>query len=117
VMDDKPMPSMRELDVTGESYLTGLLDCVGEIKRLVYDRMRSGKGKDAEKLFATMEEIYNAIYPFAVYDNIVSGLRRKLDVARMLIEDIRATVTEESRRKALIEAVGGFERMMTSKEE
>jgi translin len=79
--------------------------------------MRLGKGKDAEKLFATMEEIYNAIYPFAVYDNIVPGLRRKLDVARMLIEDIRATVTEESRRKALIEAVGGFERKMTSKEE
>ncbi|HJU34150.1 MAG TPA: RNA-binding protein [Nitrososphaera sp.] len=110
LMEDKPMPSMRELEVTGESYLTGLLDCVGEIKRLVYDRMRAGKGKDAEKLFATMEEIYNAVYPFAVYDNIVSGLRRKLDVARMLIEDIRATVTEESRRKALIEAVGGFER-------
>jgi translin len=40
----------------------------------------------------------------------VSGLRRKLDVARMLIEDIRATVTEESRRKALIEAVDSFEK-------
>jgi translin len=39
----------------------------------------------------------------------VSGLRKKLDVARMLIEDIRATVTEERRRKALIEAVQGFE--------
>ena len=110
VMDNKPMPSMRELDVTGESYLTGMLDSIGEIKRLVYDRMRSGKGKDAEELFAKMEEIYNAIYPFAVYDNIVSGLRRKLDVARMLIEDIRATVTEESRRKALIEAVDSFEK-------
>ena len=52
-----------------------------------------------------MEEIYNAIYPFAVYDNIVSGLRKKLDVARMLIEDIRAVVTEESRRKALMNAI------------
>jgi translin len=110
VIDNKPMPSMRDLNVTGESYLTGLLDCVGEIKRLVYDRMRSGKGKDAEKLFSTMEEIYNAIYPFAVYDNIVSGLRKKLDVARMLIEDIRATVTEENRRKALIEAVDSFQK-------
>ncbi|MFL6525277.1 MAG: RNA-binding protein [Nitrososphaera sp.] len=114
VMDDLPMPSMSELHVTGESYLTGLLDCVGEIKRLVYDRMRLGRGKDAEKLFATMEEIYNAIYPFAAYDNIVSGLRRKLDVARMLIEDIRATVTEESRRNALIEAVGGFEKRIST---
>ncbi len=116
VMEDKPMPSMRDLNVTGQSYLTGLLDCVGEIKRLVYDRMRSGRGKDAEKLFATMEEIYNALYPFAVYDNIVSGLRKKLDVARMLIEDIRATVTEESRRKALIEAVGGFESRISKEE-
>ena len=109
VMEDAPIPSMHELEITGPSYLTGLLDCVGEIKRLVYDRMRSGNEKDAEKLFATMEEIYNAIYPFAVYDNIVSGLRKKLDVARMLIEDIRAVVTEESRRKALIDAVSGFE--------
>jgi translin len=105
VMDDEPIPSTRDLDVSGSSYLTGLLDCVGEIKRLVYDRMRSGNAKDAEKLFAMMEEIYNAIYPFAVYDNIVSGLRKKLDVARMLIEDIRAVVTEESRRKALINAI------------
>jgi translin len=116
VMEDKSLPSMRELEVTGESYLTGLLDCVGEIKRLVYDRMRSGKGKDAERLFATMEEIYNAIYPFAVYDNIVSGLRKKLDVARMLIEDIRATVTEENRRTALIEAIGGFAKKMSKQE-
>jgi translin len=109
VMEGSQIPSMKDLEVTGESYLTGLLDCVGEIKRLVYDRMRSGNEKDAEKLFAVMEEIYAAVYPFAVYDNIVSGLRKKLDVARMLIEDIRAVVTEESRRKALIDAVSGFE--------
>jgi len=109
VMEGSQILSMKDLEVTGESYLTGLLDCVGEIKRLVYDRMRSGNEKDAEKLFAVMEEIYAAVYPFAVYDNIVSGLRKKLDVARMLIEDIRAVVTEESRRKALIDAVSGFE--------
>jgi hypothetical protein len=34
----------------------------------------------------------------------------------MLIEDIRATVTEESRRKALIEAVGGFEKKIPKEE-
>jgi translin len=110
VMENTTIPTMQDLDVTGPSYLTGLLDCVGEIKRLVYDRMRSGNEKDAEKLFATMEAIYNAIYPFAVYDNIVSGLRKKLDVARMLIEDIRAVVTEESRRKALIDAIDGLDK-------
>ncbi len=109
VMEGKPISSMKDLNVTGEPYLTGMLDCIGEIKRLVYDRMRLGNEKDAEKLFATMEEIYTAIYPFAVYDNIVSGLRKKLDVARMLIEDIRAVVTEEKRRRALMDAVGSLE--------
>ncbi|HZC88923.1 MAG TPA: RNA-binding protein, partial [Nitrososphaera sp.] len=94
-------------------YLTGLLDCVGEVKRLVYDRMRSGKEKDAEELFATMEEIYNSIYPFAIYDNIVSGLRKKLDVARILIEDIRAVVTEEKRRKTLIHAIETLEQRVS----
>ena len=110
VVEDTPIPMMQELDVTGPPYLTGLLDCIGEIKRLVYDRMRSGNEKDAEKLFETMEAIYNAIYPFAVFDNIVSGLRKKLDVARMLIEDIRAVVTEESRRNAFIDAMDRFDK-------
>jgi translin len=110
VMENKPIPMMKELDVTGPSYLTGLLDCIGEVKRLVYDRMRSGNEKDAEKLFETMETIYTAVYPFAVYDNIVPGLRKKLDVARMLVEDIRAVVTEETRRRALIEAISALEK-------
>jgi translin len=114
IMQDQPVPSMKDLNVAGESYLTGLLDCVGEVKRLVYDRMRSGREADAEKLFSVMEEIYGALYPFAVYDNIVSGLRKKLDVARMLIEDIRAVVTEENRRKAMIEAVEGIEKKLSS---
>ena len=113
VMENRTLPSVSDVGVMGESYLTGLLDCVGEIKRLVYDRMRSGRAQDAEKLFATMEEIYGAVYPFAAYDNIVPGLRKKLDVARMLIEDIRAVVTEETRRKAMIEAVEKLEKRVS----
>lgn len=65
-----------KLAFKGQSlYLTGLLDCVGEIKRLEYDRMHSGKAKDAEKLFTTMEEIYKTICPFAVYDNWIQAYK------------------------------------------
>lgn len=113
VMENRSLPSMKDVGVTGESYLTGLLDCVGEIKRLVLDRMRSGSTQDAERLFAIMEGIYSSVYPFAAYDNIVSGLRKKLDVARMLIEDIRAVVTEESRRRAMVDAIEKLERKIS----
>ena len=110
IMNNRTLPTTAELGVSGPAYLTGLLDCIGEIKRLVYDRMRSGREKDAEALFSVMEDLYGAVFPFAVYDNIVPGLRKKLDVARILIEDIRAAVTEETRRRALVSAMERLEK-------
>ena len=106
------IPSMKELNVSGPSYITGLLDCIGEIKRMVYDKMRIGRGEDAAKLFSLMQDIYGAVYPFAVYDHLVSGMMRKLDVARMLIEDVRAVVTEESRRQVIIQAIDNLEKKL-----
>ena len=112
VIENSAIPSSRDLNVSGSSYITGLLDCIGEIKRMVYDRMRLGRGEDAAKLFSLMQDIYGSIYPFAVYDHLVSGMRRKLDVAKMLIEDVRAIVTEEARRDKLIRAIDSFERKL-----
>jgi translin len=114
VIQNSAIPSMRELNVSGPSYITGLLDCIGEIKRMVYDRMRIGRGEDAAKLFSLMQDIYSSVYPFAVYDHLVSGIRRKLDVANMLIEDVRAVVTEETRRDVLIKAIDSLERKLES---
>src|ERR687886_1722928 len=112
VVQDSPLPDLNELNVSGSSYITGLLDCIGEIKRMVYDRMRTGRGEDAAKLFSLMQDIYSSVYPFAVYDHLISGMRRKLDVAKMLIEDIRAVVTEETRRDELIKAIDSLERKL-----
>ncbi|MFL6362274.1 MAG: RNA-binding protein [Nitrososphaeraceae archaeon] len=114
VIQNSAIPSMKELNVSGPSYITGLLDCIGEIKRMVYDRMRIGRGEDAAKLFSLMQDIYSSVYPFAVYDHLISGMRRKLDVAKMLIEDVRAVVTEETRRNMLIKAIDSLERKLES---
>src|ERR1051326_5849725 len=95
-----------------QSYITGLLDCIGEVKRMVYDKMRVGKAQDAASLFLLMQDIYGAVYPFAVYDHLVSGMRRKLDVAKMLIEDVRAVVTEETRREVIIKAIDNLEKKL-----
>ncbi|MFQ5969344.1 MAG: RNA-binding protein [Nitrososphaerales archaeon] len=105
IISGRSIPSVQSLSVNGSSYILGLLDSVGEIKRLVYDKMRNGKSDDAKNLFALMEQIYIMLFPFAVYDNIVQGVRRKLDVARILIEDTRAAVTEDSKRLTMLEAI------------
>jgi translin len=110
IVEESSLPSKTELNVSGSSYLTGLLDCIGEVKRMVYDRMRAGKAEDATKLFAIMQDLYSIVYPFAVYDNLIPGLRRKLDVSKMLIEDIRAVITEETRRAIIIKAVNNLQK-------
>jgi len=39
-------------------------------------------------------------------------MRRKLDIAKMLIEDIRAIVTEEARREVMIKAIDSLEKKL-----
>lgn len=105
VSKNQRIPSLESLGVTPSSYILGLLDAVGELKRSAYDVIRKGEIKEAEKRFATMESLYTMLSPFSVYDNIVQGVKRKIDVARILIEDTRSVMTEETRRSEFMEAV------------
>ncbi len=100
------IPSIASLGVSSEAYVLGLLDSIGELKRLVLDSIIKGDLKRAASLFSTMEQLYALLSHFAVYDNIVNGTRRKLDVARMLIEDTRGIMAEETRRERLNSSMG-----------
>lgn len=99
------LPTREELKVEPGSYVLGLLDAIGEMKRMVLDTIRKGEFERAERIFTTMEKLYLMLAPFSVYDHVVGGAKKKLDVARMLIEDTRGTVTEESRRRELVLSV------------
>ncbi len=111
---EKPIPSYKELEVMNISYLLGLLDTIGEIKRRTYDEIRRGKSREASELFKIMEHLYVILLPLAVYDRLAKGLRRKLDVARILIEDTRSAVTEEARRSELIKSIEGLFKRLPS---
>ena len=105
IVKNETLPGLDEIGVSSQAYLFGILDCIGEIKRMVYDMVRLGRYEQAETLFAVMQEIYSNIYPFSIYDNIVSGIRKKLDICKILIENTRELITEESRRSILIESL------------
>lgn len=97
----KTIPSRDALGASPEAYLLGLLDTVGELKRLVLDSIMGGKMVKAKGYFAIMEDLYSVCSPMAVYDHVVNGTRRKIDVARMLVEDTRGLMTEEVRRESV----------------
>lgn len=102
---DSKIPTYKQLGVSRSSYILGLLDSIGELKRSVYNCIRDNNFKDAERMFSIMESLYAMLSPFAVYDNVVQGTKRKLDVARILVDDTRATITEEARRREFITSV------------
>ena len=105
IVENKQISSHKNMKVSEESYVLGLLDCIGELKRLVLDNIREGKSKEAQRIFSIMENLYLNLYPFASYDKILKEARRKLDVDRILLEDCRTILTEEIRRKKLIDAI------------
>ncbi len=105
IIEGKQIPTYKSIKVSGESYILGLLDCIGELKRQIIDQIRIGNSKNAENLFEIMENLYLMLYPFATYDKIVKESRRKLDVNRILVEETRLVLTEEIRRQEFIKNI------------
>jgi translin len=114
IVENSSIPSMKTLEVSDISYVMGLLDCIGEIKRMIIDKIRIEGTSNVHSLFELMDKIYGIIYPLAVYDNLMPGLRKKLDVSRILIENVRAIITEEKRRSIMIEKIQEFEKRINT---
>ena len=109
---NKNVPSMESLGASPDAYLLGLLDTVGELKRLVLDSILQRRMARAKKYFGVMEGLYSLCSPLAVYDHVVNGARRKIDVARMLVEDTRGLLAEEMGREAVGASMARLEKKL-----
>ncbi|HLQ06493.1 MAG TPA: RNA-binding protein, partial [Nitrososphaerales archaeon] len=108
----KPIPSMASLEASPEAYLLGLLDTVGELKRLVLDSILQRRPAKSKRYFEVMQDLYSICSPLAVYDHVVNGARRKIDVARMLVEDTRGLLAEEMGRESVSNSMARLERRL-----
>jgi len=93
--------SPKEIEVPPVDYVLGLADVVGELRRLALDALREGDVEKGEQCLRTMDEIYVELEAMDEAYMLVSGLRRKNDVSRRIIEATRGDLTQEVRRKAL----------------
>jgi len=110
IVEKKEIPSDEKLAVMPESYVLGLLDCVGELKRQVFDKIRIDDIDEATRIFEIMENLYLQLYTFSMYDKVVKEARRKIDVNRILVDDVRSVITEEKRRTELIKILQKLEK-------
>lgn len=110
IVEKKEIPSEIKLGVMPESYVLGLMDCVGELKRMIFDKIRIGDIDNALRVFEIMENLYLHLYPFSMYDKVLKEARRKVDVDRILVDDVRGAITEEKRRSELIKALNKIQK-------
>ena len=110
IVEKKEIPSNKKLAVMPESYVLGLLDCIGELKRQVFDKIRIDNIDEATRIFEIMENLYLQLYTFSMYDKVVKEARRKIDVNRILVDDVRSVITEEKRRTELIKILQKLEK-------
>jgi len=91
----------RELKVPIQSYLCGLGDVVGELRRAVLSSLIKDDLERAEKLLKVMNDIVAALSQIHFPDALVPGLRRKCDIGRRILEETIADYLRALERKRI----------------
>ncbi|HXD09349.1 MAG TPA: haloacid dehalogenase [Anaerolineales bacterium] len=105
LIQNQPLQTPEELLVQEATYLNGLAEVVGELRRRTLDILRHGYSQEAERLLGFMDEIYSVLVTMDYPDAITNGLRRQTDVARGIIEKTRGDVTFSLRQQNLTQAI------------
>jgi len=105
LIQNQPLLTPVELGVVNATYLNGLAEVVGELRRRILDILRHGYSEEAERLLGYIDEIYSVLVTMDYPDAITNGLRRQTDIARSIIEKTRGDITFSLRGEHLEQAI------------
>lgn len=86
IKENNRIPSFSKIGVDQESYIMGLMDVMGELKREILEALRDNKVEEAEEYFKKMRTIYDGTRSIRFAEAVLNGFRRKQDVARIQVE-------------------------------
>ena len=95
IIQKTDLPDPDELQTTYSSYLMGLCDLVGELRRSALDSIRKGYTKEADEYLTMMERIYDMIIRFD-YPSALVPIKKKQDMVRNLVEKTRGELAVAS---------------------
>ncbi|MFO7792901.1 MAG: hypothetical protein R6W73_08000 [Candidatus Saliniplasma sp.] len=97
---DKELMGADELDITPSSYLLGLADVIGELRRQCLENLTEGDIGRAEELINAMSRIKDMLMELD-YPKAIIPIKNKQDMARALVEKTRGDVAVSSNREKL----------------
>ncbi len=93
LVQGRELPNAEMLTIGWSSYLNGLAEAVGELRRYLLDQLRQGKFERCEAFLSSMDDIYALLITIDFPDAITSGLRRTTDATRGILEKTRGDLT------------------------
>jgi len=108
------LATLEEVGTSSTAYLLGMLDFIGEMRRMILDSLRRSEADEAQRLLSKMESVYEDLLSLD-RTSILPNFRRKLDAARRILEATRGDVASDMRRVSLEKAIRSLERTLGSK--
>ena len=105
LIESQPLPEPEDLEVEFATYLNGLAEVTGELRRRCMDILRQGYSDEAERLLNCMDDIYGELVTLDYPDAITNGLRRQTDLVRGIVERTRGDMTISLREQHLEKAM------------
>jgi translin len=105
--------SLQEVGTNSTAYLLGMLDFIGEMRRMILDALRHADVEQAQDLLTKMESLFEELMSLD-RTSILPNFRRKLDAARRIVETTRGDVAADLRRVSLERALRSVERKLGS---
>jgi translin len=107
LIERRLLPVPEELGVEYATYLNGLAEAAGELRRRCLDILRQGYSEEAERLLGLMDDIYETLVTMDYPDAVTNGLRRQTDITRSLLERTRGDLTISMREQHLEHVIRG----------
>src|SRR5574338_608577 len=101
LIENQELPTPEGLNVDYATYMNGLAEAVGELRRRCLDILRQGYSNEAERLLGCMDDIYATLVTMDYPDAVTNGLRRQTDIIRGIVERTRGDLTISLREQHL----------------
>jgi len=101
LVNNSLLPSPQDLNLRYATYMKGLAEAAGELRRRCLDILRHGHSDEAERLLSHMDDIYAVLITMDYPDAVTGGLRRLTDIVRGVTERTRGDLTISLRQEQL----------------
>ena len=103
------IPQAEALGVEMASYLNGMGEVIGELRRYVLDSLRRNQTDRCEDLMQVMDDIYSLLVTVDFPEGVTGGLRRTTDAMRGVLERTRGDLTMTLRQLELEKLLAGWQ--------